>query len=145
MSAAENKALVRRMMEEVLLRGQAELIDEFFSADFVQFGRRVGPGQFKTLVTTLHAAFPDLQGTIEHLVAEEDLVVTEVTVRGTQHGPFPFPQVGILPPTGKSYTVKHCHWWRVVDGKIAEHGAVRDDLGQLTQLGHLSLPTPRAT
>ena len=41
--------------------------------------------------------------------------------------------------------MKQCHGWRVADGKIAEHWAVRDDLGQLRQLGHLSLPAPLAT
>ncbi len=67
------------------------------------------------------------------------LVVCDLAVAGTQHGPFPFPGVGILPPTGKPYAIKHCHWFRVADGKITEHWAVRDDLG------HLTLPTPPAT
>jgi predicted ester cyclase len=145
MSTEANKALVRHIIEEVLIGGRVDRVDDYFSGDFVQFGRRVGPGQFRALVTALHTAFPDLRGVVEHLVAEGDLVVCDLTVQGMQRGPFPFPQVGILPPTGRSYRVKHCHWWRVVDGKIAEHWAVRDDLGQLTQSGHLTLPTPSAT
>ncbi len=145
MSAAENKALVRRMLEEVLIGGRVELVDDFFSSDFVQFGRRVGPGQFKGVVTAIHAAFPGWQGMIEHMVAEGDLVVGDVAVQGTQRGPFPFPGVGVLPPMGKSYAIRHCHWFRAADGKIAEHWAVRDDLGHLTQLGHLILPTPPST
>ena len=139
MAVTENKALVRRMLEEVLIGGRVELIDDFFSPDFVQFGQRVGPAQFRGVVTAIHAAFPGVRGVIEHLVAEDDLVVCDLAVQGTQLGPFPFPRMGVLPPTGKSYAIKHCHWFRVADGKITEHWAVRDDLG------HLALPTPPAT
>jgi len=145
MSAADNKALVRRMLEEVLIGGRVELVDDFFAPDFIQFGRRVGLGQFKGVVTAIHSAFPGWRGVIEHLVAEDDLVVCDMAVEGIQHGPFPFPGVGVLPPTGKSYAIRHCHWFRIADGKIAEHWGVRDDLGHLTQLGHLALPTPPAT
>jgi predicted ester cyclase len=43
-----------------------------------------------------------------------------------------------LPGQGRSYTVKHAHIYRVADGKIREHWAVRDDLSMLRQLGALS-------
>ena len=37
-------------------------------------------------------------------------------------------------------SVRHVHLYRVADGKIAEHWAVRDDLGMLLQLGALPQP-----
>ena len=144
MDTAENKALVRRMIADLLVAGREDLVDAYFAAEFVQFGQRVGPDQFRGVVHALGAAFTDRRITVEHLVAEDDLVVADLTVQGTQVGPFPFPGVGMLPPTGKAYTIRHTHWFRMRGGTIAEHWAVRDDLGHLTQLGHLPLPTPPA-
>jgi predicted ester cyclase len=43
-----------------------------------------------------------------------------------------------LPANGKSFKVKHIHRFRLKDGKIVEHFAVRDDWGMFQQLGHLS-------
>jgi len=101
MSTEVNKALVRRMWEEVVNQGRVELVDAYFSGEFINFGARVGPGQFKDVVTRWRAAFPDVRVTIEHIVAEGDLVVCDLTVRGTQLGPFTTPQWGTLPPAGK--------------------------------------------
>jgi predicted ester cyclase len=42
-----------------------------------------------------------------------------------------------VPPTGRRVTVHHAHSYRIVDGYIVEHHAVRDDLGMLRQLGAL--------
>jgi predicted ester cyclase len=125
------------MLEEVLIGGRVDLVDAFFLPDFIQFGGRVGSGQFKGVVTAIHTAFPGWHGVIKHLVAEDDLVVYDVAVEGTQQGPFP--GVGVLQPTGKSYAIRHCHWFRLADGKIVEHWALWDELG------HPTVPTPSAT
>jgi predicted ester cyclase len=39
--------------------------------------------------------------------------------------------------------VELAHMFRVTDGKISEHWAVRDDLGMMQQLGVLPPPTRR--
>ena len=46
-----------------------------------------------------------------------------------------------FPPTGKRFAMAQTHWFRIQDGKVIEHWAVRDDLGQAKQLGWLP-PTP---
>ena len=46
-----------------------------------------------------------------------------------------------FPPTGKSFAMAQTHWFRLQDGKVIEHWAVRDDLGQAKQLGWLP-PSP---
>jgi predicted ester cyclase len=43
-----------------------------------------------------------------------------------------------FPASGRSYTITHVHIYRIVDGKIREHWAVRDDLSMLRQLGAIS-------
>jgi predicted ester cyclase len=43
-------------------------------------------------------------------------------------------------PTGRTFEVQHLHMYRMLDGKIAEHFANRDDVGMMRQLGLLPLP-----
>jgi SnoaL-like polyketide cyclase len=68
-------------------------------------------------------------------------------MRGTQTGPFtvfpPGAKPVAFPPAGREFAVRHCHVLRFRDDLIAEHIAVRDDLGMMTQLGHLP-PSPAA-
>ena len=41
-------------------------------------------------------------------------------------------------PEGKSFSVEHLHIYRVIDGRIAEHWVVRDDLGMMLQIGAIT-------
>jgi nogalonic acid methyl ester cyclase / aklanonic acid methyl ester cyclase len=63
-----------------------------------------------------------------------------VTVRGTCSGTHEGELWGI-PPTGERFPAQQVHWFRVPDDKVAEHRAVRDDLGTMRQLG--VMPTQR--
>ena len=62
-----------------------------------------------------------------------------VTWSGTHKGEASMPW-GKISPTGKPFSVRHVHIYRLIDGKITEHWAVRDDLGMLLQLGVLTQP-----
>jgi predicted ester cyclase len=75
------------------------------------------------------------------MVAESDLVMCEVTCQGTHKGNLqliPPLEGSSLPPNGKTFKVKQIHRFRLRDGKIVEHFAVREDLSMFQQLGHLS-------
>ncbi|GHE11163.1 ester cyclase [Streptomyces alanosinicus] len=48
---------------------------------------------------------------------------------------------GAFPPTGKTFSVPQTHWCRIADGRLIEHWANHDDLGQAVQLGWIP-PTP---
>jgi hypothetical protein len=66
--------------------------------------------------------------------------------RCRQTGPFvayrPDAKVAaVFPPRGRTFTVTQTHWFRMKDGKVAEHWANRDDLGMGQQLGW-NPPTP---
>jgi predicted ester cyclase len=95
----------------------------------------------------LRSAFSDLHFEILDLVAGEDCTIAHVTMSGRQTGPFVVFPPGRRPvaflPTGAQFTVRQCHIFTTRDGLHATHAAVRDDLGMLTQLGHLP-PSPAA-
>jgi SAM-dependent methyltransferase len=79
---------------------------------------------------------------LHSIMAEGDLVMCEASCQGTHLGEFPMTpplQVPTLAPNGKTFKVKHIHRFRLKEGKIIEHFAVRDDLGMFQQLGHFSV------
>jgi predicted ester cyclase len=80
MSTQRNRVLIRRFYEEVWGKGNVDVADEIFAADYVRHDLRPGnpppgPTGQKQIATDFRAAFPDLQFTLELLVAEADLVV----------------------------------------------------------------------
>jgi steroid delta-isomerase-like uncharacterized protein len=136
MTAETNKALIRRMVEEIQNGGNLALLEELLAPNFVN--RTPAPGLspdregIKQLLSMFRAAFPDGYMTIEDMIAEGDKVVTRKTYRGTQQGEFMS-----IPPTGRHVSVGLIDIMRVVDGKVVEHWNVGDDLGMLQQLGVL--------
>lgn len=103
-----------------------------------------GPEGLKRVFHSLLTAFPDRRYLVEDMIATGDKVVCRLTVSGTHQGVPELPVEGgmlmAVPPTGKAYTVQQIHIFRVENGKIAEHWAVRDDLGMLQQLGVIATP-----
>ena len=129
----ENKAKQRRIFEEALNRGNLALFDDLIAADYEAEspqGTIKGAEGMKQGATALRTAFPDIHFTVEDMVAEEDRVVSRVTVRGTHEGEY----MGI-PPTGKKFAVNAIIITRWVDGKEVEAWEVVDMLGMFQQLG----------
>lgn len=133
MPIEQNKALVRRWIE-LRNTGDIDAIGNFVTTDYVRHdsnGPEVhGPEAEQQLAAMYLAAFPDLRFTIEHLVAEDDLVLARLAVRGTHQGGL----MGI-PPTGNVVTLTAMELFRLVDSKIAEQWVTMDALGLLQQLG----------
>jgi predicted ester cyclase len=67
------------------------------------------------------------------MIAEGDIVACRITFSGTYQG-----EVGGIPPTDKRFSVEHVHWHRLVDGKLVERWAVRDDIGMMRQVGAIT-------
>lgn len=88
---------------------------------------------FKQALASLRRAMPDLELTIDEMVASGDRVWVRMTSRGTNLGPF----MG-FPPTGKSFAITVMDVCRFEDGKIVEHWGVPDRFALLHQLGLLS-------
>ena len=71
----QNKALVLKAKDEILVKGNLDFIDEIFSSEYTNHrSPERGPQVIKKFVTTLRTAFPDLQVTIEPIVAEGNMV-----------------------------------------------------------------------
>ena len=136
MSPEENKAVVRRFIHDGVIGGNMAVIDELCSPECVNHSAvpeaRIGTAGLKRVVGFSRAAMPDQRWTNEMVVAEGDLVV----IHGIREATWQAETFrGIATPKGKRIAVERVHIFRVRDGKIVEHWAVRDDLGLMKQLG----------
>jgi predicted ester cyclase len=150
MSTEDNKAIARRLYEEVWEKGNVAAVDELIApnqVDHFHYPAHVpvpaeyqqSLEQIKRNVSHFHTTFPDFQYTVELQVAEGDLVVTRLTARGTHTGEYRGLKYKGIPPTGKQVTWTFIEIVRILDGKIVEQWSNGDDLGRLQQLG--ALPT----
>ena len=118
MSVEENKALVRRFLEEQF-RGNLDVIDELLTPDFVDRGLLPGQGptreDYKRSVTEILDAFSIMSFTIEEQIAEGDTVVTKYTERSVIKGEF----LGV-PPSGTEENFEGIYIHRISDGKITQ-------------------------
>jgi steroid delta-isomerase-like uncharacterized protein len=139
MSAEENKALVRRFVEEVQSQGNIDALDEICSPEFVNHSAPPGvPSNcegVKQLTVMFRQAFPDSYFTVEDMLAEGDKVATRKTFHGSHQGEF----MGI-PPTGQQVSMELIDIVRIADGRVVEHWAVGDNLGMMQQLGIVPRP-----
>ena len=140
MSAEENKAIIRRIPEEVINTGNLDRVDEVIAADYVDHfplppGFPSGLEGFKLFWRMVLSAFPDLRYTVDDVIADGDKVVVRVTSRATHQGEFQG-----IPPTGRQVTWTEIHIGRLANGKLVEHWASVDQLGLLQQLGAIPAP-----
>jgi hypothetical protein len=90
MSVEENKEVVRREIEEVWINKNLMLVDDLYDSNFVNHSpfpdtTRDREGIKQGIKNVLNA-FPDIELTIEDLIAENDKVVERVTAIGTHKG-----------------------------------------------------------
>ncbi|HLK62603.1 MAG TPA: ester cyclase [Bryobacteraceae bacterium] len=136
----ENKALIRRWFEEVWNQGREEVIEELRAPDSVGIGLGETPVAvhgaigFKVFYQNLRSSLPDLRVTVEHLIAEGDMVAAHIQVEGTHMGE----GLGV-PPTGEIVRFSGMLFARIADGKIAESWNNLDQLGLLRQVGAVPL------
>jgi predicted ester cyclase len=102
----------------------------------VQPGLVNGPGHLREVAEWLLAQFPDLRMTPQALVCEGSFVAVRVLSEGTNLGRLN----GVMPATGRPFAAEQTHWFRVKDGRLAEHWATRDDLTVMLQLGVIAAP-----
>jgi steroid delta-isomerase-like uncharacterized protein len=133
MSAEENKALVRRFVEEFWNEGNPTAADELMAIDaaiHMPTGEVVNLDGLKSFAATWRGSFPDWHSTVEELIAEGDKVAERWTGRGTHRG-----ELQGIPPTGKRVEVPGSVFYRIVGGKIVEFRGQLDMMSLMQQLG----------
>ena len=136
----ENKELIRRYfkaIDEAGKVGNADIIDEFLSEDFVEHSPF--PGSPPTRENWKRAFKMFAEGApgyhvIEDLIAEGDKVVGRITAYGQHTG-----MLFGIPATNKEFAMKGIAIWRISNGKITEHWNQTDELGVMIQLGAVKL------
>ncbi len=123
MSAEQNRALVRRLVEELWNAAQEGAIERYIHPDRQEEVAR----HWSELLT----AFSNVQVTIEDLIAEGDRVAARLVGSGThERGPF-----AGQPPSGKRLTWGSFRFYHIAERKVAETWAIQDRLGLMQQLG----------
>lgn len=139
MSPEENKALVRSFWDELYLKGNLGVIDQFVAPDVIDHNPLPGQGPgvegVKQLFALFRQAFPDAQVSVEDIIAEGDKVVIRTSVCATHSGAF----MGIS-PTGKTVSTSGIEIIRIAGGKMVERWGAADDLGLMQQMGGVQAP-----
>jgi predicted ester cyclase len=128
--AQQNKAIVRRLVEEAQEGGKLHVIDELISPDFVDHSAWPGipatRSGVKQIFGMFHAALANLQVIVHDQIAEDDRVVTRKTLRGTHQGAL----LGV-PPSGNVITIEVIDILRLKNGQITDHWNLVDQHGLL--------------
>ena len=109
MSETENKALVRRLLDELRDGWHPATIEKYFAPGYRRHltatSTPLTREEQRQRATRLRVAFPDAQATLEDIFAEGDRVAYRLTIRGTQAGEFlgvPAPADSSLSPSSPS-------------------------------------------
>jgi predicted SnoaL-like aldol condensation-catalyzing enzyme len=115
---AENKAVLRRIFDEVINRIKLNLADELYAEEHELHpeapGVTRGPEGMKRAFADLHEEFPDIRVETESMVAEGDMVAVRLTFSGTHA------------PTGERATWPEMVFVRFSEGKAVESWEVTD-------------------
>ena len=123
MNPTENKALVRRMIDEVLNGGRTEVLEELYTPAMARAAA--------AWIEPFRAAFPDVHMEIVELVAEDDTVVGRFKCSATHLGEWRGQA-----PTGRRFEdVDEVYFFGIEDGRIARAWGLEDTLSRLRQLG----------
>lgn len=136
----KNKAVMRRIYDEIWNQGNFEVLDEIVSADYV--GHIPTPPEAPTgreglrwLIQMYRSAFPDINVQVDDQIAEGEKVLTRITIQGTHQGQFMN-----IPPTNKKIKVTALVVTRFRNGQNIEGWAELDRFGMMQQLGFIPMP-----
>ncbi|MEQ1913258.1 MAG: ester cyclase, partial [Vicinamibacterales bacterium] len=94
-----------------------------------------GPEGMTAALDAFYAGFPDLQITLDAVLAEPDKGVTRGTATGTHQGSFMN-----VPGTGKTVRIPYIDMWVAYDGRFIENWVFMDMVGLLVQIGAMPAP-----
>lgn len=131
-SEEENKNVIRSYIDEIFNKRNLSSFERYFDGDFIKDSPQAGKDGMGSshFISEFFKAFPDWRVTIEHIIAENDLVVVFLNGSGTHKGEFR----GIL-PTNKPVNIRSAELYKIVKGRISGHWYVFDQLNLLKQTG----------
>ena len=118
MSVEANKVIICTLYEKAFNEGHLSVVDVLFSPQFVDHStpeQAVGSAGVKAYIEQVRNGFPDMDVSIEDMVAEHDRVVVRTLWRGTHLGIYED-----IEATGKHVERTMIQIFRVSDGKILE-------------------------
>ncbi|WP_242681777.1 ester cyclase [Paraburkholderia hospita] len=81
------------------------------------------------IIGMMRSGFPDIQWTLEEVIAEDDKIAARFIMRGTHQAPF----FGV-PASGRKIQVQAMNFYRYSSGKIVEERGQPDLLALLQQI-----------
>jgi predicted ester cyclase len=143
MSAEANKEIARRYFEAGE-RDDLAAWDELCVPDMVLLLPGLpdpirGLEGVRQFTATFHSAFTGYRLQVNELIAEGEGVECRLTMGGTHTAPLISP-AGVIPPTGKSFSVGSTSFLRIADGKIIEERVEMDLADMMAQLGVSEIP-----
>jgi predicted ester cyclase len=128
MSLSNEKNVIKSFVEEVFNKHNISATEKYFPKGNPSIGQ--ASAGFKQSLNALFTAFPDIHADIEHIVAENDLVVVFLNFTGTHKGEFQG-----MPPTNKKINIRSADLYKIEDEMIVGHWDVVDQLNLLQQIG----------
>jgi predicted ester cyclase len=121
-TASSNKAIVRRLVDEVMNAGRTEAIDELYSPAAAERARR--------WIAPFRRSFPDVHMEIVDLVAEGEKVVGRFICTGTHLGDWRG-----HPPTGRRFRADEVYFFELAEQRITAAWGLEDTYRRVRQLG----------
>ncbi len=140
MSGEQPTALVRRFIDEFWNQGNLAVADDLLPPEVA--------GRYKERAAQIRAQVPDVEITIEEMVAEGDVVATFETVHGNRPGSGGEPLMHLLMPpdqtmpSRKPVTFSRAVFYRVMGGKLNVMRQIGDNFGLFQQLGGVPASVP---
>lgn len=130
-----NSALAEAYLR-MLNEHDPNLVEQFVAADYANHNPFVADGREanRAFWGEFFTALPDLEATMEDLVATGDRVVGRFSYGGTHRGEF----FGI-PASGRHIEMRSIDIWRVADGAFVEHWDELNTLDLMRQFGLIAL------
>ncbi len=127
---ARNKQAVRSLFEEGFNRRRSDVLEEVVAPEYVDAFGEHGAAAFQKVIAGLRGGFPDIEYTVEELVAEDDAVAVRWHWTGTHRGVFRG-----LAPTERRVTNNGLAIFHLRAGKVVAATLETDRLGFLQGLG----------
>ena len=117
------KAVVRRLVEEVMNERRLEVVDELCTPAMAR--------RWRAWVAPFQTSFPDMRMDVLRLVEEGDVVVGRFACSATHTGAWR----GHAPTGRRVEDVAEVYFFSFEDGRVSEAWGIEDSLERLRQLG----------